>query len=599
MSSRSLSFGALTLTLLAACSNSIDGPGGPNGSQGGDGNGSGSGGSGNSSGNATGGSSSGAAGSSSGASGASGSSSGTGGAAGTGAGPGISPDAMNLKGTPAYHRIVRLTNEQWTNSVKNNLKLAARPTNAETFQGAVSGTTDFTNNELVLDVDSRMWSDYRGAAQALSNQITSDANALRNLYSGTDATGFISAVGLRFYRRPLSATEAQRYKALYDVGSVMTGTKTAFAKGVSVVLEAMLQAPNFVYRTELGPANAPLSSYEMAAKLSLLLRNTTPDDALLQTAASGGGLDTADGAAVLAQQMLEEPAAATVMRQFHGEFLSFDRFDELSKVGVANYNPAINAELAESSFLFFNRIFTQNLGVTDVFRSTTGFVGPNMAPLYGGGTATPANLAERDLGANRAGYFLQLPFLMLHAHNADPDAIHRGVSMVLDVLCSALGPPEDEIPPLPAVLPGQTNRMRVDAHTRECGSGCHNAMINPMGFAFENFDGMGQYRETERNPIDMAMLPIDASGTFEFVTGEKSWQNGSELMNMLATDAQAHICYSKKLASFALQRDVIVDDWNFITALGATSNSTTGSVKRVLIDIVKNNAFRTRPAGLP
>jgi hypothetical protein len=593
MSSRFPSFGALTLSFLAGCSNTIEVPGGAAGaSQGGDGNGSGTGGTGNVSGTGNGGSSS-------GSSGSAGTSAGTSGTAGSGAGPSISPDSLNLQGTPAYHRLVRLTNEQWTNSVQSILRLAARPTQAEAFQNAVSGTTDFTNNELVLDVDSRRWSDYRSAAQALANQVTSDATLLRNVYSGTDANGFITTVGQRFYRRPLTAAEAAKYKTIYDGGSVMTGTKSAFAKGVSVVLETMLQSPHFLYRTELGPASAPLSSYEMAAKLSLLLRNTTPDDALLQAAAGGGNLDTADGAAVVAQQMLEESAASAVMRQFHGEFLSFDRFDELSKVGVANYNPAINAELAESSYLFFNRIFTQGLGVADIFRSTTGFVGPNMAPLYGGGTATPNGLAERDLGTSRAGYFLQLPFLMLHAHNAEPDAIHRGVSMVLDVLCASLGPPSDEIPPLPAVLAGQTNRQRVDEHTRECGSGCHNGMINPMGFAFENFDGMGQYRETEINPIDRASLPIDASGSFEFVDGEKSWQNGSELMNMLAADPQTHLCYAKKLSSFALQRDVIAADFPLLTALSSVSTSTTGSVKRVLIDLVKHDAFRTRPVGLP
>jgi len=597
MTSRFLSFGALTLSLVAACSNSIEGPGGGDGaSQGGDGNGSGTGGTGNGSG--TGGSSSGASGAS-GAAGTAGTSAGTGGVSGSGAGPNVSPDTLDLKGTPAYLRLVRLTNEQWTNSVQSVLRLTARPTQAEAFQSAVSGTTDFTNNELVLGFDDRRWSDYHSAAQALANQVTSDATLLRNVYSGTDAAGFITTVGLRAYRRPLTAAEAAKYKTLYDLGSVMTGTKSAFAKGVAVVLEAMLQSPFFLYRTELGPANAPLSSYEMAAKLSLLFRNTTPDDAMLQAAASGGNFDTTEGAALAAQQMLEESPAATVMRQFHGEFLHFDRFDGLSKVGVANYNPAINAELAESSYLFFNRIFTQNLGVAEMFRSTTGFVGPNMAPLYGGGGATPNGLAERDLGVNRAGYFLQLPFLMLHAHNADPDAIHRGVSMVLDVLCAPLGPPADMIPPLPAVLAGQTNRQRVDAHTRECGSGCHNAMINPMGFAFENFDGMGQYRETEKNPVDMAMLPIDASGTFTFVDGDKSWQNGAELMNMLATDPQGHLCYTKKLASFALQRDVIAADIPLISELSSVSTSTTGSVKQVLVDLVKNDAFRTRAAGLP
>lgn len=588
MALRFLKFGGLALSVAAlACSNTLEGPG--------DGDTPGvTGGSSGSGGSAKGGNGAGNTGGSSGSSsGSGGTSAGSGGTAGSSS----AAAALNLNGSPAFHRMVRLTNEQWTNSVQSILRLQARPTLAEAFQTAVSGTTDFTNNELVLDVDARRWGDYRTAAQALANQVTSDAAQLRNVYQGMDAAGFITTVGLRVYRRPLTSDEVAKYQALYDKGAAMTGDKSAFAKGAAVVLEAMLQSPHFLYRTELGPANAPLSTYEMAAKLSLWLRNTTPDDALLQAAATPGNLDTPEGAALVAQQMLEEAAASTVMRQFHGEFLHFDRFEHMSKVGVPSYNPDIAAELAESSHLFFNRIFTQGLGVDDIFTSTVGFVGPLMSSVYGGAGATPNGMAERDLGATRSGYFLQLPFLMLHAHNAEPDAIHRGVSVSLDVLCSQLGPPADVVPQLPARQPGQTNRQRIDAHTKECGQGCHNAMINPLGFAFENFDGMGQYREVEVYPNEM--LPIDASGEFEFVDGIKSWNTGAELMGMLATEPQTHLCYSKKLASFGLQRDVVVADAPLLTDLASVSASTNGSVKDVIVALVKHNAFRTRAGGLP
>src|SRR5882724_2531012 len=425
---------------------------------------------------------------------------------------------LKLDGSPAYYRVVRLTNEQWTSSVQSVLGLAAPPTQADTFQDAVSGTTDFTNNELVLDIDSRGWSDYEAAAEALAAQVTADAGLLGKLYAGTDGAGFIAAVGRRVYRRPLTTAESAAYQKLFDAGPSFSGAQSAFAKGASVVLEAMLQSPYFLYRSELGAVGAPLSGHEMAAKLSLWLRNTTPDDALLDAAAGPGKLETPAGAAAAAQAMLDEPAAKAVMRKFHGEFLHFAKFTDLSKVGVASYNPAINPELAESSYLFFDKIFSQGLGVKDVFLSTTGFVGPNMAAFYGGGAGAPASgFVESPLGAHRLGYFTQLPFLVLYAHNADPDSIHRGVSMALDVLCAPLGPPAATIPPLPAPMPGQTNRMRVDAHTSGCGTVCHNNMINPLGFAFENFDGMGQYRETETNGSEV--LPIDSSGSFDFVDG--------------------------------------------------------------------------------
>jgi hypothetical protein len=505
---------------------------------------------------------------------------------------------LNMKGSPAFYRVVRLTNEQWTNSVQSVLGLPTRPTNAEAFQSAVSGTTDFTNNELVLDIDSRGWSDYEAAAEALAAQVTNDAAQLSKIYAGTDAAGFIATLGRRIYRRPLSAAETDSYQKLFALGPSQPGNQSAFAKGASLVLEAMLQSPYFLYRTELGAVNAPLSSYEMAAKLSLWLRNSAPDDALLDAAGGPGKLDTAEGAAAAAQKLLEDPAAKAVMRTFHGEFLHFNKFSQLSKVEVPSYDPAINPELAESAYLFFDKIFSQGLGVRDIFLSTTGFVGTQMAPLYAAGGAAPASgFVERELGPGRVGYFLQLPFLVLYGHNADPDSIHRGVSMSLDVLCAPLGPPAAVIPPLPDPMPGQTNRMRVDAHTSGCGTVCHNNMINPLGFAFENFDGMGQYREQEKNRDQL--LTVDSSGSFAFTDGTKSWHDATEFMHVLADDPQTHLCYAKKLASFGLQRDVVEADLPLLGELAATSASSRGSIKQVMLELVKQDAFRVRVGGTP
>jgi hypothetical protein len=528
-----------------------------------------------------------------------GSSGGTG--TGTGGSVGSLPEGasskLKLDGAPKYYRVLRLTNDQWTNSVQNVLGLASPPTLAEAFQDPVSGTTDFTNNELVLDIDSRGWSDYRTAAETLATQVTSDPAQLSKLYPGTDSAGFIAAVGRRIYRRPLTPAQIASYQKLFDTGATLSGDRSAFAKGASVVLETMLQSPYFLYRSELGAAGAPLSSYEMAAKLSLWLRNTTPDDALLDAAAGSGKLDTPEGAVAVAQKMLDEPVARAVMRKFHGEYLHFGSFADLSKPGVASYNAAaVNPELAESSYLFFDKIFNQGLGVKDIFLSTSGFVGPNMAAFYEGGVAAPASgFAERDLGSLRVGYFLQLPFLMLYARPDGPDSIHRGKTMALDVLCAPLGQFSGEIPPLPPRKPGETNRIRVDLHTKGCGTVCHNNMINPLGFAFENFDGMGQYRDMETNGSEM--LPIDATGSFAFVDGTKSYQNAADLMRVLASDQQTHLCYSKKLASYSLQRDVVEADLPLLAELSSVSTSAGGSVKRMLLDLVKQDAFRTRTGG--
>jgi hypothetical protein len=167
--------------------------------------------------------------------------------------------------------------------------------------------------------------------------------------------------------------------------------------------------------------------------------------------------------------------------------------------------------------------------------------------------------------------------------------------MNLQVLCATLGLPATQIPELGPLQPGQTQRERVNKSTGVCGLECHNQMINPLGFAFEHFDGMGQYRDTEKNGTQN--LPIDTSGTYGFVDGVKTFSGLADLMQAIADGEQAHLCYSKKLASFGLQRDIVQSDMPLLTALATTSRSSGGSLKQVMLDLIKQPAFRTRVGG--
>ncbi|HKO50006.1 MAG TPA: DUF1592 domain-containing protein [Polyangiaceae bacterium] len=485
---------------------------------------------------------------------------------------------------------MRLTNRQWAQSVQDILKLSAPSGLERDFQSPVSGTTDFPNNELVLAVDQRTVSDFQSAAEALATQVTTSTAALAQIYSGTDAQGFITTLGRRAFRRPLTSDESASYLSLFNSGASLTGSASAFAKGAGLVIRAVLQSPFFVYRTELGDASAPLSPYEIAAKLSLWLRGTTPSDALLETASVAGKLDDAEGVASVAEAMLEEAAAAKVIDEYHAELLHFDRFSTISKLNVSGYDASLNAEYLEASTRFFGNVYSRGLGLREILTSSKGFVGPKMAALYG--VTAPANgYEERDLGAQRVGYFSQIPFLSLYGLNGEADSIHRGVTINLDVLCAVLGPPATVLPAVPALKPGQTNRQRISTLTAGCGGACHNEQINPIGFAFEHFDGIGRYQDSENGD-----LPIDSSGSFEFVEGKRAFQNAGELMKEMAAGTQAHTCYSKKLASFAMQRDIVAQDKPLLDAL-AKASLENGSVKRVILELVRSDAFRIRTAG--
>ena len=187
---------------------------------------------------------------------------------------------LNLAGAPQYTRFVRLTNGQWARSVQDILQLESQVQLADSFQSPVAGTTDFTNNELVLNVDQRAASDFQAAAESLADSVTASDAMFARAYPGTDATGLIQVLGRRAYRRPLTAAEQSTYRALFDQGAALSGPGSAFLKGARLVIRALLQSPHFLYRTERSNTGAPLDAYEIAAKLSLWLRGTTPSDAL-------------------------------------------------------------------------------------------------------------------------------------------------------------------------------------------------------------------------------------------------------------------------------------------------------------------------------
>src|SRR5204863_1877907 len=271
------------------------------------------------------------------------------------------------------------------------------------------------------------------------------------------------------------------------------------------------------------------------------------------------------------------------------EWLHFDDYALISKAGVSNYTTALNPELQEASYRFFDNIFTQGLGVKDMLLSTSGFYGPQMAKLYGLTAPASGTYAQADLGTNRVGYFSQLPYLTLKGIDAQPNSILRGVTLNRQVVCATLGPPAANIPPVPPLMPGQTNRQRIDTLTGSCGASCHNDMINPLGFAFEHFDGMGQWRDTENGG-----LTIDSSGSYPLADGTtKTWTDAAGLMQVLAATSQTHTCYAKKLASYALQRDVVASDMPMLTSLTSASMAAGGSVKQLIIQLVRSDAFRT------
>ncbi len=186
-----------------------------------------------------------------------------------------------------------------------------------------------------------------------------------------------------------------------------------------------------------------------------------------------------------------------VMRYFHSELLHFDRYATLSKLGVPSYNESLNAEYEESSYLFFDKIFTEGLGVKEILTSTKGFVGPGMAEPLRPDAERAARMVEQDLGPDRVGFFSQLPYLTLNALNEESDSIHRGVTHQPRhaVRAARRAGPQHPAGPAARARADQPSNASTRLHLRLRRHVPQPASINPVGFAFEHFDGMGQYRD--------------------------------------------------------------------------------------------------------
>lgn len=518
--------------------------------------------------------------------------------AGTSAGSGTTggqpSSSVGLKGTPAYHRFVRLTHEQWEASVRDILKLSTLPGMSSSFASDPPNGT-FSNNERALFVSSTLWSDYQRAAEELSSRVVADAQALSRVTGGTkDSAAFIRDFGRRAFRRPLTQGEQDTYQTLFASGPTLVGSGDAFADGVQLVVQTMLQSPNFLYRSELGSDGARLSGYELASKLSFLFRGTTPDDALLDAAAAGE-LDSPSGVAARASAMLKDDGAKAALGRYHAELFGLARYNSIDKnrSKFPAYTEALNAEFEQADRLFLDRIFTSDQGLREILTSPLAFVSASTAKLYGV-SASGTQLVETQLGPERPGLLTRLGFLAYNANLSEPDPIHRGVDVINRLMCADLMPPANiAIPPLPTAEPGQTNRERVTAHTGDgtCGQGCHSTIINPLGFAFEGFDALGQLRTMDNGQ------PVDTTGVFHGAGEPRPFTTAAELVGILATDPSVHACYAKHLAEYTLARDVTERDRPLIDQVETLSLDQSASVKAIVLAIVGHPSFLTRTGG--
>ena len=501
----------------------------------------------------------------------------------------------------------RLTHAQWENSVRDLLRLAATPNLSGSFEPDTR-LSFFDNNVRALRVSSDLWGNYQAAAETLAEAVTADATVLTGLLpselpSDTVERGRAIArdLGRRAYRRPLSNEELDAHGAVFEQGATYFPDMDPLDGGVRMLLEAFLQSPHFVYRVELGNGQngdiVQLGDFEIASRLSYMIWNTMPDDELLD-AAQRDELNTAEQIAVQAARLLDDPRGEAMLERFHAQLFNWDLYGDLSKDPLEfplSYGGAGDDMYEEARFFVERVVLEEDGNLAELLTAPYTFVNADLAAIYGLEGAFDDTFSRASFSSaqqpERGGLLTQLGFLA--SHGGLTASVRRGVFINHRVLCTELPPPPDALPPIPADNGmTMTSRERIEMHTGPgtCGASCHGTFINPVGFAFEGFDGLGQYRTEEFG------MPVDASATFEFSDGPVSFDGAKQFNDTIAARIETHDCYTKHWVEYAFGRDTAGSDLDLIQDLGDASLDGL-SVKALILRLVQSEEFRVRNGG--
>lgn len=359
---------------------------------------------------------------------------------------------------------------------------------------------------------------------------------------------FIKGFGRRAFRAPLTDAQVAAYDALFT-------SQPSFTAGVHVVVQAMLQSPYFLYRLELGapsaedPSRFDLTPWEVATALSYLLTGSMPDDALA-SAADAGQLSTPAQIDQQVQRLLGDPRARDAAMDFMNGWLGLDRVLTVVKDSAvySNLDDSLRQSMfAESRALILDTMFGKNGTFADILTASYSFVDQNLAQLYGvsaPGNGQPVTFTpdQRD-----PGILAHAAVLTGYATATGSSPVQRGKMVRTRLLCQTLPPPPGNLATMLAPPMGvETTRQRYEEHdANPACSGCHK-MIDPVGFGFELYDGIGRRRSQDNG------LPVDDSGTIIGAPGgDFSFKGVGALAQYLASNDDVRTCMVRYWAYYA------------------------------------------------
>ncbi len=513
------------------------------------------------------------------------------GVAGTGGAP-ATCDGLQADTTP----IRLLSQTEMNNTLADLLGDNSAPM---TVSPAVGGA-GYSNDATALAVSPSLVEQYMSVAETAAT----NAMAHRSRFVSCDpvavgndvcARQVIQDLGTRAFRRPIDDTEQSALLSIFDQGAMQGG----FDAGMTMVVQAILESPDFLYHVEHGtplsdrPDVEALDDWSIASRLSYFLWDTMPD-ADLFAAATRGELHTPAQIAAQANRMLDDPRAHAAVRRFVGEWLELDKLDGMMRdpSRYPDWSAALASAMKQETLDFVERVIFDGGDVSSLFVSPFTVVNPLLASFYGMPGPTTSGFAEAPLDArHRTGLLTQGSFLAVNAKYDVTSPVERGAFIRRRILCQPLPPPPPGVPPPPDVPANVTQRQRLEMHRRDpvCAS-CHNLM-DPVGLTFESFDAIGRYRA-----LDTDGLPVDTSGELSNVQGDVGGPltDSIDLSNKLARSPDVRSCVAKQWFRDAFGRTETTADACTIADLMDRFEGAHYRLRDLLVAITQLDAFRYR-----
>ncbi len=408
------------------------------------------------------------------------------------------------------------------------------------------------------------------------------------------AERIVTTLARRAYRRPVTAEDTEELLGFYD----QARREASFERGVQGAIERILVDPEFLFRVERDPPHAKpgsvyaISDLELASRLSFFLWSTLPDDELLQVA-EAGRLQQPEVLREQTLRMLTDPRSEALIENFAAQWLFLRNLRALGP--DVNLFPEFDDNLRDAfrreTELFLLDQLSEDRSVLELLEADYTFVNGRLARHYGWPGIQGSRFRRvQYTDATRAGLLGHGSILAVtsYAHRTSP--VLRGKWLLENILGEPPPPPPPDVPELPQKGEGavaSSVRERLEQHRADpaCAT-CHDR-IDPLGFALENFDALGKWRNA-----DESGAPIDASS--ELIDGTRL-AGPADLRGVLVERSDEFLTtFARKLMTYALGRGVSHHDMPAVREVLRRAETQGNTWSSVILGIVESPPFRTR-----